>query len=105
MDRFELAETRQYDRQPLTPLRHQTLRSYGEDSRLARVESADGEKDYLWQSAGPAQRRLDPALAARHREHQDDVATAPGRRRHLAGAGLPRLVPAPALAYRPPAAT
>ena len=50
VDRFELAETRQYDRQPLTPLRHQTLRSYGEDSRLARVESADGEKDYLWQS-------------------------------------------------------
>ncbi|RMS56145.1 hypothetical protein ALP65_04571 [Pseudomonas aeruginosa] len=56
--------------------------------------------------AGPAQRRLDPALAARHREHPGRRRhRAPGRRRHLAGAGLPRLVPAPALAYRPPAAT
>lgn len=48
--RLELAETRQYDRQPLSPLRHRTLEPLGEDSRLVRVSADDGERDYLWQS-------------------------------------------------------
>ena len=82
MDRFELAETRQYDRQPLIPLRHQTLRSYGEDSRLARVESADGEKDYLWQSLDLPNDGWTLHLLRDTASIQDDVATA-----RLAAAG------------------
>ncbi|EIU7087133.1 TPA: ATP-binding protein [Pseudomonas aeruginosa] len=82
VDRFELAETRQYDRQPLTPLRHQTLRSYGEDSRLARVESADGEKDYLWQSRDLPNDGWTLHLLRDTASIQDDVATA-----RLAAAG------------------
>ncbi len=82
MDRFELAETRQYDRQPLTPLRHQTLRSYGEDRRLARVESADGEKDYLWQSLDLPNDGWTLHLLRDTASIQDDVATA-----RLAAAG------------------
>lgn len=82
VDRFELAETRQYDRQPLTPLRHQTLRSYGEDSRLARVESADGEKDYLWQSLDLPNDGWTLHLLRDTASIQDDVATA-----RLAAAG------------------
>ena len=75
VDRFELAETRQYDRQPLTPLRHQTLRSYGEDRRLARVESADGEKDYLWQSLDLPNDGWTLHLLRDTASIQDDVAT------------------------------
>jgi two-component system, NtrC family, C4-dicarboxylate transport sensor histidine kinase DctB len=49
-DRAELASTRQYDKQPLTPLVQQTLRTFNENSLLTRVEAPDGPADYLWQS-------------------------------------------------------
>lgn len=48
--RLELAETRQYDRQPLSPLHHRTLEPLGDDSELVRVSTEQGETDFLWQS-------------------------------------------------------
>ncbi|KAF1051568.1 MAG: C4-dicarboxylate transport sensor protein DctB [Stenotrophomonas maltophilia] len=48
--RLELAQTRQYDRQPLTPLRHQLHEALGEHSRVVRIAGPEGERDYLWQS-------------------------------------------------------
>ncbi|MDR2307633.1 MAG: hypothetical protein LBE53_10620 [Paucimonas sp.] len=49
-DRAELAETRQYDKQPLVPLQHQTLTRFTANSRLARVQGPDGSAEYLWES-------------------------------------------------------
>lgn len=49
-DRAELASTRQYDKQPLSPLTRQPLRTFSENSRLNRVEAPNGPTDYLWQS-------------------------------------------------------
>ena len=49
-DRAELEATRQYDKQPLTPLRYQELSHFGEHSRLRRVEEDHGPVDYLWES-------------------------------------------------------
>ena len=48
--RAEMAATRQYDKQPLAPLIHNTRINFGDDSRLARVEGPDGPRDYLWES-------------------------------------------------------
>ncbi|MDF0731107.1 ATP-binding protein [Pseudomonas entomophila] len=49
-DRAELAETRQYDKQPLVPLQHQTLVRFDEHSRLTRVQGPEGTGEYLWES-------------------------------------------------------
>lgn len=49
-DRAEMAATRQYDKQPLAPLIHNTRIDFGHDSRLARVEGPAGPRDYLWES-------------------------------------------------------
>ncbi|EKT4466031.1 sensor histidine kinase [Pseudomonas putida] len=49
-DRAELAETRQYDKQPLVPLQHQVLSHFDDNSRLSRVQGPDGTADYLWES-------------------------------------------------------
>jgi two-component system C4-dicarboxylate transport sensor histidine kinase DctB len=49
-DRAELSSTRQYDKQPLTPLVQQPLRTFSENSHLSRVVALNGEADYLWQS-------------------------------------------------------
>ena len=49
-DRAELAETRQYDKQALVPLQHQVLTSFGDHSRLSRVQGPEGTADYLWES-------------------------------------------------------
>ncbi|MGH8418920.1 MAG: sensor histidine kinase [Pseudomonas sp.] len=49
-DRAELSSTRQYDKQPLTPLTQQPLRTFNDNSRLSRVVAPDGPADYLWQS-------------------------------------------------------
>ncbi|WP_455923969.1 ATP-binding protein [Pseudomonas putida] len=49
-DHSELAATRQYDRQPLTPLTLQPLQAFEGDSLLARVEGPQGSADYLWES-------------------------------------------------------
>lgn len=49
-DRAELLATRQYDKQPLSPLRRTELREFSTQSHLARVDGPDGSADYLWQS-------------------------------------------------------
>lgn len=49
-DRAELAETRQYDKQPLVPLQHQVLTHFDDNSRLSRVQGPEGTADYLWES-------------------------------------------------------
>ncbi|AXM96236.1 sensor histidine kinase [Pseudomonas plecoglossicida] len=49
-DRAELAETRQYDKQPLVPLQHQVLTRFAEYSQLSRVQGPDGPAEYLWES-------------------------------------------------------
>ncbi|WP_349292543.1 sensor histidine kinase [Pseudomonas entomophila] len=49
-DRAELAETRQYDKQPLVPLQHQALTRFTDSSQLARVQGPDGNAEYLWES-------------------------------------------------------
>ncbi|MFJ4455582.1 ATP-binding protein [Pseudomonas sp. NPDC089392] len=49
-DRAELAETRQYDKQPLVPLQHQVLTRFAENSTLSRVQGPEGSAEYLWES-------------------------------------------------------
>lgn len=49
-DHAELKATRQYDKQPLTPLLYQSLRRFDENSDLSRVDGPDGQADYLWES-------------------------------------------------------
>lgn len=49
-DRADLAETRQYDKQPLIPLQHQVLTDFGANSHLSRVQGPEGSIDYLWES-------------------------------------------------------
>ena len=49
-DRAELAETRQYDKQPLVPLQHQVLTRFAENSHLSRVQGPAGTAEYLWES-------------------------------------------------------
>ena len=49
-DRAELASTRQYDKQPLTPLSQEPLRTFGENSHLSRVDAPNEQADFLWQS-------------------------------------------------------
>ncbi|SFC91557.1 two-component system, NtrC family, C4-dicarboxylate transport sensor histidine kinase DctB [Pseudomonas citronellolis] len=80
--RLELAQTRQYDRQPLSPLRHRTLQPLGEDSRLVRVGAKDDETDYLWQSLSLPDDDWTLHLLRDARGVQSDVATA-----RLAAAG------------------
>ncbi|MGF6590757.1 sensor histidine kinase [Pseudomonas sp. 2835] len=49
-DRAELAETRQYDKQPLVPLQHDVLSSFDADSHLMRVNGPEGNTEYQWES-------------------------------------------------------
>ncbi|WP_207836675.1 ATP-binding protein [Pseudomonas sp. 43(2021)] len=49
-DRAELAETRQYDKQPLVPLQHQVLTRFAANSTLSRVQGPEGNAEYLWES-------------------------------------------------------
>lgn len=49
-DRAELAQTRQYDKQPLVPLQHQVLTRFASNSTLSRVQGPDGPAEYLWES-------------------------------------------------------
>ncbi|MBK4995922.1 sensor histidine kinase [Pseudomonas sp. S37] len=49
-DRAELAETRQYDKQPLVPLQHQVLTRFAANSTLSRVQGPLGSTEYLWES-------------------------------------------------------
>ncbi len=49
-DHAELARTRQYDKQPLRPLHQASLRTFGENSHLSRVDAPTEQADFLWQS-------------------------------------------------------
>ena len=49
-DRAELLATRQYDKQPLSPLPRRELRTFNENSHLTRVDGPNGTADYLWES-------------------------------------------------------
>ena len=49
-DRREIAETRQYDKQPLVPLQHDVLTHFADNSHLTRVQGPDGSAEYLWES-------------------------------------------------------
>jgi two-component system C4-dicarboxylate transport sensor histidine kinase DctB len=49
-DRAELFATRQYDKQPLSPLRRRELREFAQNSHLMRVDGPGGTADYSWQS-------------------------------------------------------
>lgn len=49
-DHAELKATRQYDKQPLTPLKFESLHRFDDNSDLARVEGPEGNADYLWES-------------------------------------------------------
>lgn len=49
-DRADIAATRQYDKQPLTPLQHQVRTQFQDNSRLSRVQGPSGTADYLWES-------------------------------------------------------
>ncbi|WP_369989990.1 ATP-binding protein [Pseudomonas xanthosomatis] len=49
-DRAELAETRQYDKQPLVPLQRQVMTRFADNSHLTRVQAPDGPAEYLWES-------------------------------------------------------
>ena len=49
-DHAALKATRQYDKQPLTPLDYQPLQHFDDNSDLRRVAGPDGTADYLWES-------------------------------------------------------
>ena len=49
-DRSEISSTRQYHKQPLTPMATRTLRSFGDNSYLMRVSGPQGSQDYVWNS-------------------------------------------------------
>lgn len=49
-DRDELAATRQYDKEPLSPLNREVLHAFDDNSHLTRVDGPDGQADYLWES-------------------------------------------------------
>jgi two-component system C4-dicarboxylate transport sensor histidine kinase DctB len=82
-DRSELGATRQYDKQPLTPLNQQTLRSFSDNSRLSRVDTPDGSADYLWQSLP-----LSPEGWTLHLLRKPEIASEDVRNAALAAAGV-----------------
>lgn len=80
--RQELAATRQYDRQPLSPLVYRTLERLTAQGTVVRVSEAHGERDYLWQSLPLAEDGWTLHLLRDLRGLQSDVGTA-----RLAAAG------------------
>ncbi|WP_047305835.1 ATP-binding protein [Pseudomonas fluorescens] len=49
-DLADIRLTRQYDKQPLTPLQHTALQRFDANSSLVRVDGPDGVANYLWES-------------------------------------------------------
>ena len=49
-DRSAISDTRQYHKQPLTLMNTRTLRSFDDNSYLARVDGPQGTADYVWSS-------------------------------------------------------
>lgn len=82
-DLAELGRTRQYDRQPLTPLVHSELRRFDDSSRLMKVEGPEGPADYLWESLPLAAEGWTLHLLRRPQNAAED-----SRNAGLAAAGL-----------------
>lgn len=82
-DRAELLATRQYDKQPLSPLRRRELREFSENSHLSRVDGPDGSADYLWQSMP-----LPGEDWTLHLLRKPQLASEDARNAALAGAGV-----------------
>lgn len=82
-DRAELSSTRQYDKQPLTPLVQQTLRTFNDNSHLSQVDAPNGSADYLWQSLA-----LQPEGWTLHLLRKPQPATEDIRNAALAAAGI-----------------
>ena len=49
-DRSAISDTRQYHKQPLTLMHTRTLRTFDDNSYLARVDGPQGTADYVWSS-------------------------------------------------------
>ena len=82
-DRAELADTRQYDKQLLTALIPQPLRSFNDHSHLNRVTTPDHEIDYLWQSLNLQPENWTLHLLRRPQPQAEDI-----RNAGLAAAGI-----------------
>ncbi|SDR94122.1 two-component system, NtrC family, C4-dicarboxylate transport sensor histidine kinase DctB [Pseudomonas asplenii] len=82
-DRSEIGRTRQYDKQPLGNIKHQTLRVFDNHSFLSRVETPDGSADLLWDSLP-----LETENWTLHLLRKPPVAAEERRNAALAGAGL-----------------
>jgi len=82
-DHAELSSTRQYDKQPLTPLVQQTLRTFNDNSHLSQVDAPNGSADYLWQSLA-----LQPEGWTLHLLRKTQPATEDIRNAALAAAGI-----------------
>jgi len=82
-DHAELSSTRQYDKQPLTPLVQQTLRTFNDNSHLSQVDAPNGSADYLWQSLA-----LQPEGWTLHLLRKPQPATEDIRNAALAAAGI-----------------
>ena len=98
-DHAELKATRQYDKQPLTPLDYQSLRRFDDNSDLTRVDGPDGNADYLWESLPLAAEGWTLHLLRRPQvAFEDQSQRRAGRCRVVAGAGVSAAVSQPALA-------
>ena len=82
-DLAELHSTRQYDKQPLTLLNRQLLRSFSDSGELSQVTAPDGTADYLWQSLA-----LQPEGWTLHLLRKPQPATEDIRNAGLAAAGI-----------------
>ncbi|WP_300730138.1 ATP-binding protein [Pseudomonas sp.] len=82
-DRSEISLTRQYHKQPLTPMTTQTLLSLGENSNLARLDGPEGPRQYLWNSMA-----LSPEGWTLHLLRRPQVAAEDSRNAALAAGGL-----------------
>ncbi len=82
-DRSEITVTRQYHKQPLTPLNTRTLRSFDDSSFLTRTDGPDGSQDYLWESLP-----LSAEGWTLHLLRRPDISAEDRRNAALAGVGL-----------------
>ena len=83
VDRSEISNTRQYDKQPLTHMKTRTLRSFDNNSFLTRTEGPDGPQDYLWESLP-----LNTEGWTLHLLRRPDISAEDSRNAALAGIGL-----------------
>ncbi|QXI29872.1 sensor histidine kinase [Pseudomonas vanderleydeniana] len=82
-DRSEIGRTRQYDKQPLSTIEHQTLQVFDSHSFLSRVTTPEGTAELLWESLP-----LDTEHWTLHLLRKPQLAAEERRNAGLAGAGL-----------------